>query len=148
MTKGKFPNGLRKAMDAKKLGLTDLAKSVGTSKQNIERWANGERALKPEMAAKIAPFVDATAAQLLLLPSEEGTATPSQRQPDKDAIMKEAAAQNLRSALIAYGAQARQLKSLLALIDAQLKKARPGSPEQTDSRDQSQPASRRREEAP
>lgn len=135
-------------MDAKGLGLTDLAKLAETSKQNIERWANGERALKPEMAAKLAPFVNATAAQLLLLPNEEGAATPSQPLTDKDAIMQEAAAQNLRSALIAYGATAGQLKSLLALIDARLKKAKPASPEQTDSRDQSQPASRRREEAP
>ncbi|WP_421580847.1 helix-turn-helix domain-containing protein [Shinella sp. M31] len=148
MTKGKFPNGLRKAMDVKGVGLTDLAKLVGTSKQNIERWANGERALKPEMAAKLAPLVDATAAQLLLLPIEEGAATPSQPQPDKDAIMKEAAAQNLRSALIAYGAPAKQVKALLALIDARLKTTTTASPERTDSRDQSRPASRRREEAP
>lgn len=148
MTKGKFPNGLRKAMDAKGLGLTDLAKLAETSKQNIERWANGERALKPEMAAKLAPLVNATASQLLLLPNEEGAAATPQPQPDKDTIMKEAAAQNLRSALIAYGAPTAQIKPLIALIDARLKKTKPASPEQTGSRDQSQPASHRREEAP
>lgn len=148
MTKGKFPNGLRKAMDAMGLGLTDLAKSAETSKQNIERWANGERRLKPEMAAKLAPLVNATASQLLLLPKEEGAAGTPHPQPDKDTIMKEAAAQNLRSALIAYGASAAQIKPLMALIDARLKKTKPASPKRTDSRDQSQLASRRREEAP
>lgn len=140
MTKGKFPNGLRKAMDAKGLGFTDLANLAETSKQNIERWANGERRLKPEMAAKLAPLVNATASQLLLLPNEDGATTTSQPQHDKDRIMKEAAAQNLRSALIAYGVDAKQLKRAMGMIDRMVTPAKPGRSKQNLPHDQSQPA--------
>lgn len=144
MTKGKFPNGLRKAMDAKGVGLTELAKLVDTAKQNIERWANGERALKPDMAARIAPFLNVTAGQLLLLPNENGAAPSTQPRMSKDEVMKEAAAQNLRAALIAYGVDKGQLATLMPVIETFVRKAKPAQSEQTDSRDQSQPATPRR----
>lgn len=131
-------------MDAKGTGLTELANLVGTAKQNIERWANGERALKPDMASKIAPFLDVTAAQLLLLPNEEGAAPVTQPRLGKDEIMKEAATQNLRAALIAYGVDKGQLPTLIPLIDTFVKKAEPAQSEQKGSRDRSQPATPRR----
>lgn len=148
MTKGKFPNGLREAMDAKNIGLTELARLVGTAKQNIERWANGERALKPEMAAKVAPYLDVTAAQLLLLAEDAEAATVSQPRMTKDEVMKEAAAQNLRSALIAYGVDAKQLANLIPLIDTYVRQAKQAPREQSRSHDQSQPATPRRVKAP
>jgi transcriptional regulator with XRE-family HTH domain len=139
MTKGKFPNGLRKAMDAKKIGLTELANLVGTAKQNIERWANGERALKPDMAAKLAPFLDVSASQLLLLPDD---GRPSE--PSKEEKMEADALASLRAALIAYGVDKRQLATLLPVIDTFVTKAKQAQPEQTGSRDRPQPATPRR----
>jgi SOS-response transcriptional repressor LexA len=65
--KGKFPNALAVLMKREKIGSTKLAGLVGTSKQNITRWANQSRALPPEWADKIAPFLRATAAELLLI---------------------------------------------------------------------------------
>lgn len=130
-------------MDAKGVGLTELAKLVDTAKQNIERWANGERALKPDIAARIAPFLGVTAGQLLLLPNEDGAAS-TQPRVSKDEIMKEAAAQNLRAALIAYGVDKGQLATLMPVIETFVTKAKPEQPKQTGSRDLSQPATPRR----
>ncbi|MFK0273683.1 helix-turn-helix domain-containing protein [Ensifer sp. NPDC090286] len=134
-------------MDAKSIGLTELARQVGTTKQNIERWANGERALKPEMAAKIAPILDVTAAQLLLLPDEAGPSDRSSTK-SKDEKMGADALAALRAALIAYGVDKSQLATLLPVIDTFVKKAKPAQSEQTDSRGQSQPATPRRVKAP
>lgn len=67
MTKGKFPNGLREAMEAKDIGPTELGRLIEEPKQNVDRWRNGERRLTPEMAAKIAPHVGVSANRLLLL---------------------------------------------------------------------------------
>lgn len=67
MTTGKFPNGLRAAMEAKKLGPTALGNLAGESKQNIDRWAKQERRLKPEDAAKLAPHLGVAVSDLLLL---------------------------------------------------------------------------------
>lgn len=67
MTKGKFPNGLGEAMRKAGVGLTRLGELIGTSKQNVGRWVDGERRLRPEWAKKIAPFLDTTPEALLLL---------------------------------------------------------------------------------
>lgn len=67
MTQGKFPNGLQAAMDAKEIGPTALGRLADESKQNIDRWAKGLRRLQPEDAAKLAPHLDTTVQQLLLL---------------------------------------------------------------------------------
>src|SRR5690606_1472715 len=67
----KFPNGLRAAMEAKKIGPTALGRLVGESKQNIDRWANQTRRLNPEDAAKLAPHLDTTTAELLLIADDE-----------------------------------------------------------------------------
>jgi hypothetical protein len=48
--KGKFPNNLKRAMASAGVGPTELAGMSGTSKQNIARWADGERRLTPEQA--------------------------------------------------------------------------------------------------
>lgn len=68
MTKGKWPNGLAEAMSRKGIGPTALARLVGTSKQNIDRWAKEERELVAEVAKKLAPHLNTTADALLLLP--------------------------------------------------------------------------------
>lgn len=67
MTQGKFPNGLQAAMKAKEIGPTALGKLADESKQNIDRWAKQERRLKPEDAAKLAPHLDVSVRDLLLL---------------------------------------------------------------------------------
>lgn len=72
--KEKFPNGLKAAMSKAAIGSTKLAKLSGTSKQNISRWADGERRLVPEWAEKLAPLLDTTADKLLLInPMETGS---------------------------------------------------------------------------
>jgi SOS-response transcriptional repressor LexA len=65
--KGKYPNGLRTAMEAKAIGVTDLATAIRTSKQNIQRWKDQERKLPMEWAEEISRElgIDLTA---LLLP--------------------------------------------------------------------------------
>lgn len=63
--KGKFPNRLQAFMDAADVGPTALARSVGTSKQNISRWADQSRKLPPEWAEKIAPFLGVQPQSLL-----------------------------------------------------------------------------------
>lgn len=63
--KGKFPNGLAAAMKRAGIGPTELAEKVGTNKQNISRWADGERKLPPEWAKKISPAVGRSPADLL-----------------------------------------------------------------------------------
>lgn len=129
-------------MDAKKVGLTELANLVGTAKQNIERWANGERALKPDMAEKLAPFLDVSAGQLLLL--SEGAKAERSKETSKEEKMGADALASLRAALIAYGVDKAQLATLVPVIDTFVKKAKPAQSEQTGSRDQSQPATPRR----
>ncbi|BCJ90320.1 hypothetical protein IZ6_10550 [Terrihabitans soli] len=64
--KDKYPNGLRAAMDAKAIGVTDLATSVGTSKQNIQRWRDQERKLPVEWAEEISRELDIDLTSLLL----------------------------------------------------------------------------------
>ncbi|MFG1376129.1 S24 family peptidase [Xanthobacter autotrophicus] len=64
---GKFPNGLADAMARIEIGPTELARRVGTAKQNIDRWAKQTRKLPPEMAQELARHIGWTAAQLLLL---------------------------------------------------------------------------------
>jgi SOS-response transcriptional repressor LexA len=64
--KGKYPNGLRAAMDARGIGATALAAEIGTSKQNIQRWADQERKLPLHWADPIARFFDIDLAALLL----------------------------------------------------------------------------------
>jgi SOS-response transcriptional repressor LexA len=64
--KGKYPNGLQRAMDAKGIGPTALAAAVGTSKQNIARWADQERKLPMEWAEEISRHLDIDLAALLL----------------------------------------------------------------------------------
>lgn len=82
----KFPNGLAAAMESAKIGPTDLARRLNTSKQNVDRWAKGLRKLTPATAKQIAPHVGKTAAQLLLLDKSVsritgGGATRVQRVP-------------------------------------------------------------------
>ncbi len=61
-----YPNGLAVAMKRSGIGPTALALEVGTVKQNIDRWAKGERKLTVPWAEKIAPVLQTTAGELLL----------------------------------------------------------------------------------
>lgn len=65
---GKFPNGLRDAMNAADIGPTALGRLADIPKQDIDRWARQERRLMPEAAAKLAPHLNTSANRLLLLP--------------------------------------------------------------------------------
>lgn len=72
----KYPNGLQEAMDRAGVSGSELARLVGTSRQNISRWAAGSRELLPAMAEQIAPYLDTTSASLLLLKSTEKFSVP------------------------------------------------------------------------
>lgn len=61
-----YPNGLKEAMERAGKGPTELADEVGTVKQNITRWAAGQRKLTVPWAEKIAPRLGSTAQELLL----------------------------------------------------------------------------------
>jgi phage repressor protein C with HTH and peptisase S24 domain len=66
-TKGKFPNGLASAMEAKGIGPTELARLAGeTTKQNLVRYRDQERKLPVELAKTLAPLLEVTAEQLIL----------------------------------------------------------------------------------
>lgn len=73
MTTGKFPNGLKEAMEKAEIGVTALGRLIDEPKQNVERWAKGQRRLRPDVAARIAPHVGRTVAALLLLPEVPDT---------------------------------------------------------------------------
>lgn len=67
MVIGKFPNGLRDAMKAKDIGPTALGRLVDETKQNIDRWSKQTHRLNPDKAEKLAPHLDVTVADLLLI---------------------------------------------------------------------------------
>jgi SOS-response transcriptional repressor LexA len=66
MKKPKYPNGLKAAMDRASIGPTALGEAVNTSKQNITRWASGDRKLTVDWAQKIAPRLQTTPEELLI----------------------------------------------------------------------------------
>lgn len=80
MKKAKFPNGLDEAMTNAAVGPTALARQVGESKQNVDRWRKGERRLKPEDAMRLASVLEVPATRLLRLP--EGRSKPVDK-PEK-----------------------------------------------------------------
>lgn len=59
------PNNLRKAMERSEKGVSWLAEQIGTNRQNVTRWAKGQRKLTVPWAKKIAPHLNATASELL-----------------------------------------------------------------------------------
>ena len=67
MKKVKYPNGLDAAIKAVDRNPTWLARQLDTSRQNVARWAQGERHLSVEWAKKIAPHLKTTPDRLLLV---------------------------------------------------------------------------------
>lgn len=67
----KYPNGLAEALRSAGVSVSELARLLETSRQNVSRWAKGERELLPPMAEQIAPLLNTTSAALLLLKSTE-----------------------------------------------------------------------------
>lgn len=63
-------------MDRMKIGPTALARLVGTSKQNVDRWRKQERELVAEWAKRLAPHLETTAEVLLLLAPSPIPETP------------------------------------------------------------------------
>jgi SOS-response transcriptional repressor LexA len=76
--KGKFPNGLAAAIQAAGSNYNRLARNAGTSRQNVQRWAEGERKLSAEWAEKLAPFLERAAEDIFLPPhlARKGIAVP------------------------------------------------------------------------
>lgn len=70
----KVQTPLAKAMVAAGISANALANEIGTSRQNVGRWASGAVKLPVEQAQKIAPILKATVAELVLgnepLPNE------------------------------------------------------------------------------
>lgn len=69
---GKHPNGLAEAIARLKepIGPTAIAREIGSTKQTIDRYLKWERKLPRPMAAKLAPLVKSTVAELLLVESD------------------------------------------------------------------------------
>lgn len=72
---GKWPNGLAEAVDKARekdpdMGPTKLARLTQENKQTIARYIDGDRKLPKHIAEKIAPIVNSTVADLLLVESE------------------------------------------------------------------------------
>lgn len=101
------------------------------------------------LAGKMATFRDVSAEEMLLLSELTGYAPPIDA-PEVEA--KPSAATNseaqLRSALLAYGVDARQLKRLIEIIKTFTKKTSGEQSEQTLPDDQSQRASHRHAKLP
>ena len=72
----KYPNGLAEALERAGVSGSELARLLGTNRQNVSRWASGERELTPAFAEQIAPILNTTAASLLLLRSTEAFRVP------------------------------------------------------------------------
>lgn len=68
--KGKYPNNLRKVMEAAGVRAAELARSADTAPQNIQRLADGERKLTREWAEKLAPFIPGAAPADLIFAAE------------------------------------------------------------------------------
>lgn len=72
---GKHPNGLAdaiarlRAIDPE-IGPTKLANAIGGNKQTIDRYIKWERKLPRQVAAKLAPVVKSTVAELLMVDSD------------------------------------------------------------------------------
>lgn len=66
--KGKFPNGRRALMDKLGIGPTELARQIGSKKQNVLRWRDQERKIGNSDAGKLARFFDVTQAEVQLPP--------------------------------------------------------------------------------
>lgn len=63
-------------MDAADVSGSELARRVGKTRQDISRWASGDRELLPVNAELLAPHLNTTAASLLLLSSVERFVVP------------------------------------------------------------------------
>lgn len=59
------PNNLRRVMERAGKGVSSLAEQIGTNRQNVTRWAKGQRKLTVPWAKKIAPHLNSTASELL-----------------------------------------------------------------------------------
>lgn len=63
-------------MDESGIGPTELASVIGSTKQDISRWANGERKLPVAIAAAAAEALGTTPNALLMLPEISPTRVP------------------------------------------------------------------------
>lgn len=68
--RGVFPNGVAQAMKRAGIGTSELARIINTSRQNVARWKNQSRGLTPEWAKKLAPALNTTPAELMLLEAD------------------------------------------------------------------------------
>lgn len=141
MTKGKFPNGLRDVMDANNVGVTELGDALDESKQNILRWRDGERRLKPEMALRIAKHFGVSVNSLLLLPEETHEVAQPARKKITDAKLAAALLETLDIVPDGDGPKAyKLLMSVFGEDDETQPQSRP--------RDLSSPATRPRAKSP
>lgn len=142
-------------MDAKNIGVTELGKLLDESKQNVLRWRDEERRLKPEMAVQIAQILEVSVNSLLLLPSEPDASTKKTAarssenhaavDRDKGKISDRKAAASLLELLeiIPSGDGERAYDVLLSVFGEDDEKS-----SRTTGRDQSSPATRPRAKSP
>lgn len=79
--KDKYPNGLKQAMERAHVGPSELARQVGTSRQQVSRYMNAEYELNREWAERFAPILHVRPEALIF--AEEGgrQAEPGSQQP-------------------------------------------------------------------
>ncbi len=65
-TPSEKPTPLATALAESDMTITDLARALGTSRQNVSRWANGSVGVKPEIARQIASILTVSAESLVM----------------------------------------------------------------------------------
>lgn len=65
------------ALEAKGMTIAKLARELGTSRQNVSRWASGQIGIKPEVARQIAQILTVPAESLVMGDFNENLSMPT-----------------------------------------------------------------------
>ncbi|WP_081631107.1 helix-turn-helix transcriptional regulator [Aureimonas ureilytica] len=114
VTKGKSPNGVRRALDASGISQAELARLTGESRQQIGRIVNEERKLALPMATKIAMALSCDVRDLFL---PDQLVTPAEATANEEAdlsVRKARILDEIRG--LSFERQAEVLSEALATI--------------------------------
>lgn len=70
------PTALALALKERGMSITDLANKLGTSRQNVSRWASGQTGIKPDIAKQIAQILTVSAESLVMGDHSENLNVP------------------------------------------------------------------------
>ena len=79
------PNGLREVLERTNLTAAELARRMGIPRQNVYRWASGERTLSPATAKIIAKHIPGVTSLEVLFPTSSNILAPADRRPERKA---------------------------------------------------------------